>query len=129
MEITLNLVWMLLAAVIVRLWVCHAPSEGASRRTQLAALAMLIFILFPVISMTDDLLAAQNPAEDDMYLRRDHSAVSPHSIFPAAAVLSPSMFTELSFVFLYFNESGHFFAPTVDNPALTAIQNRPPPAA
>ena len=54
MEIILNLAWIFLAAVIMWLWLRYAPCEGASRRTQVAALAMLIVILFPVISVTDD---------------------------------------------------------------------------
>jgi hypothetical protein len=128
MEILLNLVWVLLAIVIVRLWLRDVPREGASRRTQIAALAMLILILFPVISVTDDLQAAQNLAEDDTYLRRDPT-VSPHSTFPAVAMLPRSTFTEFSFVYLWIKAPGHLPALTVHNPALTAIHNRPPPAA
>jgi hypothetical protein len=128
MEILLNLVWVLLAIVIVRLWLRDVPREGASRRTQIAALAMLILILFPVISVTDDLQAAQNLAEDDTYLRRDPT-VSQHSIYPEVALLPRSTFTEFSFVYLWIKAPGHLPALTVHNPALTAIHNRPPPAA
>ena len=129
MELFLNLAWGALAVVIVRLWMLHAPPEGASRRTQIAALTMLILILFPVISVTDDLQAAQNPAEDDISMRRDHATANPHSIFPVAAGLPNANPAEISLGYIgYFVPSGTF-VPSVDNPALFPVQNRPPPVA
>jgi len=130
METILNLAWVLLAVVIVRLWARYAPREGASRRTQVAALTVLILILLPVISVTDDLMAAQNPAETtDCCARRNHAASCPHSIFPAVAALPPPAFAKPSFGFLRFVAPSDFPVPTVDNPALAPIQNRPPPVA
>jgi hypothetical protein len=129
MEIVLNLIWVMLAVAFVRLWICHARQEGASRRTQIAALAMLIAILFPVISVTDDLLILQNPAEVDCCARRNHAAFCPHTIFPAVAELPPTVFAVFSFVFVQFVAPSSFPVPTVDNPALAPIQNRPPPTA
>jgi hypothetical protein len=129
MEIVLNLVWVLLAAVIVRLWLRHAPCDGVSRWTQVAAVAMLIVILFPVISVTDDLQTAQNPAELDCCARRNHAVSSSHSIHPMAAALPQPVFAEPTFGFLRLVASSSFPFPIVDNPALAPIQNRPPPAA
>ena len=102
MELILNLVWALLATLMLWLWMRHAPCVCLSRRTQLVALAMLILILLPVISVTDDLQALQNPAELDCCARRHHAVSCPHSIFPAAATLPPPVFAELSFGFLRF---------------------------
>ena len=51
--------------------------------SQFVAMALVILILLPAISMTDDLIAAQNPAEVDCCARRDHDFSSPHSIVPA----------------------------------------------
>lgn len=129
MEFTLNFAWALLAAGMLILWLRHAHTNNASRGTQVAALAMLILILFPVISVTDDLLAVQNPAETESYLRRDHASVLPHSIFPAVAALPPSSFSDASFGLLGFVAPCLHPAPEVDNPALAALQNRPPPVA
>jgi hypothetical protein len=129
METLLNFVWVLLAVAGVRLWLCHAPCKGSSRRTQIAALAMLIVILFPVISVTDDLLTIQNPAELECCARRNHSASCPHFISPIVATLPPFVVAESSFGFLRLAASSSFPVPTVDNPALASIQNRPPPAA
>jgi hypothetical protein len=122
---------MLLAVVSVLLWVRYAPRVGANRRTQIAALAMLILILFPVISVTDDLQVALTVAEDDAYLRRNFVAGCPHPDFPAPAIgmLPRPLFTGLSLVYLRMNAPGHLPAPVVNNPALTVIQNRPPPSA
>jgi hypothetical protein len=129
MESTLNFAWALLAAGMLILWLRHARSNSARWGTQVAALAMLILILFPVISVTDDLQALQNPAESESYLRRDHATVSPHSIFPAVAALPPCVFSGVCFGFLGSAAPSLHRAPVVRNPALAAIQNRPPPAA
>jgi formate-dependent nitrite reductase membrane component NrfD len=111
------------------LWLRHARSSDASRGTQFAALAMLLLILFPVISVTDDLQALQNPAETESYLRRDHATVNPHSIFPVLAALPPSVFSGIFSGFLGLVAPSLHPAPVVDHPAMAAIQNRPPPVA
>jgi hypothetical protein len=131
MELTLNLAWAVLATLMLWLWIRYVPCQCASRRMQLVALAVVILILLPVISVTDDLQMAQNPAEADAYYlcsRRDHVAVSYHSIFPAAATIPPPVFAELSFGFLHFAAPGNRPAPQVEIPALASIQTRPPPA-
>jgi len=126
-ELVSNLVWMFLAVVIARLLLCNAPSKGLSRRTQFVAVAMLILILFPVISVTDDLQAGQTLVEDDVYLRRNLIGASPHSAFPVVAVLSPPVLTEPFFSFLRFNTLYYLHVPILNAPPLSAIQNRPPP--
>lgn len=129
METILNLVWLILAFVLVRLWLLYAPQDGASRRMQIAALAMLIVILFPVISVTDDLWSIQYAAETDTSLRRDYLASNPHSIFPAVAAPPELAVADPGVA------CGRLEAPvqsaliTIDNPCLAPIENRPPPAA
>jgi len=96
------------------------------------ALAVVILILLPAISMTDDLIAAQNPAECDCSAysaRRDHVGSNPHSIVPAAAALPAPTFAGLSFAFVHLATPSNLPAPLVDHLALGPIQNRPPPAA
>src|ERR1035438_6715069 len=87
MELVLNLAWVLLAALMFCLWLRFAPRTDVDRRMQFVALAVLLLILFPVISVTDDLQAMQNPAEADCLLRRDHACSTAYSIFPALADL------------------------------------------
>jgi hypothetical protein len=129
MESSLNLVWMTMATLMFWLWMRHAASKGGNRRTQLFALAVVVLILLPVISVTDDLMAAQNPAETDCCQRKDHSASIPHSVFPAIAALPPPVLAELNFSFLRYATPSRVPAPQVDNPAMAPIQNRPPPTA
>ena len=129
MELVLNLAWALSAVVFFCIWLRHSRHAGADRHTQLVALAVLILILFPVISVTDDLQAMQNPAEADCCLRRDHVVSNAHSIFPAVAAIPPPAFAELSFGFLQLAAPGSLPSPVAGRPALAPIQNRPPPVA
>jgi hypothetical protein len=132
MELALNMVWAMMAAVMIRLWMLYARREGAKRWAQPVALTMSLLILFPAISMTDDLLAVQNPAVADVFvncLRRDHAVDGQHSDSPAAAGLPAPVLGELRFGFLRSALSFNLRIPTVDNPSLASIQSRPPPAA
>jgi hypothetical protein len=129
MEIIFNLVWVLMAVAFVRLWTRYARKEGTSRWLQAIALATLIVILLPVISVTDDLQAIQNPAELECGVRRNHAASNPDSIHPVVAALPLSAFAKPSVGLLYLVALASFPFPSVDNPALAPIQNRPPPAA
>lgn len=130
MELTLNLGWALVAMWMLCAWVRKAPRRATDRRIQMVALAVVILILLPAISMTDDLLAAQNPAEIDCCARRNHDhAACPHSIIPAAAVLPLPGFTGISLAFVGMAGPSNLPSPLVENPSLTSIQSRPPPAA
>jgi hypothetical protein len=129
MELTLNLIWFLLAIAMVWLWLRQAPRDRSQRRGQMVALGLLLFILLPAISMTDDLMAAQNPAEVDCCARRDYDHAHHHAIFPRDAAPPQPVFAGLSFSRLHQPVMGLAPAPSFDLPALAPIQNRPPPAA
>lgn len=132
MELALNLAWVLLAGCLFCLWLRYAQrtaTEAVSgHRMQLVALAVLIIVLLPVISMTDDLLAAQNPAEAVSCVRRDHDDSWLLSIVPTAeppVPILPSVLLSVAFIGLPINAA----VPLVKPPALSTIQNRPPPSA
>lgn len=129
MELVLNLAWVLLATVMVSLWLRCSPRAGADKRMQLVALAVLLLILFPVISVTDDLLAVQNPAETDSCQRRVHGYSVPHSTLASVASLPLPAFSELSFGDQRAAAPGTMPKLVFDDPALHPIENRPPPAA
>ena len=131
MELLLNLAWLLVAGVIVCLWLREESREGPGSWGQLIAIAVLIAILFPVISVSDDLLAVQNASEGDNYLRRDHLVPSNlHPVHPMTTIIAPMIFAIL--VVLGFLR---FFAPRLlpvhvpGHPELGSIDNRPPPLA
>jgi hypothetical protein len=111
------------------LWLRFASQTGPDRRLQFVALAVLLLILFPVISVTDDLQAAQNPAEADCLVRRDHRCATPHSILPPIAALPLPAIIGPNFGVLLLKVPGSLHDPVFDSPALAPIQNRPPPAA
>jgi hypothetical protein len=128
MELALNLAWVLLAAAVVRLWMRHAPRQGEGIGTQIAALAVLLAILFPVISVTDDLQAAQNLCEVEACVRRAQASTSPHSVFPSAA-LPPAILAEPAFGDLGIRTPCQTPVSRVNNRCLAVVRNRPPPVA
>jgi hypothetical protein len=129
MELFLNFGWALIAIAIVCLWLRPEPSRSIDRRTQLIALVMLIVILFPVISVSDDLWSLQNPAETDTCQRRNHLAHCPHSIAPANAILPGSAPAEQIYGVQRLPAAILIRLQIFENPALDPIQSRPPPVA
>jgi hypothetical protein len=128
-ELTLNLAWAALAAVMVWLWLRHASSSGCSRGAQLVALAVLVMILFPVISVSDDLQALQNPAEADCCVRRDHVVAGTHFVLPPPVAFFAPRVSQPPLGILRVAAPGDLPAPVEDHPSLAAIDNRPPPVA
>jgi hypothetical protein len=129
MESLLNFAWVMMAIACLCLWFRFGRRAVADRRVSFIALVMLLVILFPVISVSDDLWSVQNPAETDTCQRRDHPDSCSHTSLPAIAARPLPAFAELSFKIQRFSVSPHPFQPAPDNPALDPIQNRPPPTA
>lgn len=130
MEIFLNLAWAAVSLVLVSLWFRYGNTENMSRRRQIVALAILIAILLPVISVSDDLMAMQNATETDTCLRRDQFLPAhAHTLLPFVAVLTPAFFDALHLGPL--GRMAPHALPTVSRlqPEIPALQNRPPPAA
>lgn len=127
MELILNLVWMVLVALMFWLWLRHAPREGESRKMQFVALAIVLLILLPVISVTDDLMAAQNPAETNSCQRRDHALSIARSTHFHATAAIPPVLAEISYSHQRYVLVNNSPFQRVINPALASIQNRPPP--
>jgi hypothetical protein len=112
---------------MIALWLRHGTRDGHDRRMQLVSLGVLLLILLPAISMTDDLVAAQNPAEIDCCLRRGHEYAQPDFIFPVLAALPVSAFAYTSLHVLSLLAPRVPLKPAVESSALAPIQNRPPP--
>jgi hypothetical protein len=129
MEIFLNLAWACLAIVSVCLWMRFEHRTGAQRRLPLIALIMLLVILFPVISVSDDLWSIQNPAETDTCQRRNQIAPSLHSILPVIATPLAPLFAQVNLHVRHFSASIDMPVEAYAIPALEGIDNRPPPAA
>jgi hypothetical protein len=129
MELTLNLAWALLALWMLGAWLRIAPTAVRERRAQFVALAVVILILLPAISMTDDLLAAQNPAELDCCVRRDYDCFHAHASVPTISAGPAPVFNGLTVGVVQLLPPNLLVAPLAEIPALTSIQNRPPPSA
>lgn len=129
MELTLNLGWVLVALWMLFAWLRVAPAAARDRRAQFVALAVVILILLPAISMTDDLMAAQNPAEVDCCVRRDHNCLHARTTVPMTPALPLPSFDGLANGHAHMRAPNPAVAPQVEVPSLVSIQNRPPPAA
>jgi hypothetical protein len=129
MELTLNLVWLATALLLLRLWIGQAARGSREMRLQLLALTLLLAVLFPVISVTDDLQTVQGTVETEGCGRRDHSAcahpgdASQHAAAPVAAFETPGL-SHLGMVAPVL----HLSSAAPSHPGLR-LQNRPPPAA
>jgi hypothetical protein len=129
MELLLNFAWVLLAALMVCAWLRFASRTTTDRRMQLVALALLLLILFPVISVTDDLQAVQNPAETDCCQRRSHLHAPVCPAFGTAATLPLPEFSGLQSFLQRISVPGRATPQVVARPELTPVSNRPPPVA
>jgi hypothetical protein len=127
MELYFNYVWVLAATASACLWLRHGRRTVVNKRLSPVGLFPLIVILFPVISVSDDLWSVRNPAETKTFELRDQRAACPHSVFPGIAALPGRAGAELSFDPQPFGAL--FRAPLldVDDPALDPLQNRLPP--
>jgi len=126
-ELTLNLVWAGIAATLLLLWAGRSLeprlAHADTRRTATALLALLcvICILFPIVSMTDDLNAS--PAEPET--AKSKLALLPHFLMssgswtlvydPHATVFQPEV------------EAQEDFAPPVHAFLSFLLTRRPPP--
>ena len=128
MELAFNLEWMALAAAMCWLWLRYAPRKGPGRSAQFVSLALILFNMFTVITMYDDMVMAQNPAETRCFQREDdlgaHAHATPHPVVASA----PTLAAELSLSTFRFATPCSLFVPTVKVSALSSIQSRPPPA-
>jgi hypothetical protein len=127
MEIFLNLAWAFLATAGICLWQRFEKRVGSQRRLSLIALVMLVVILFPVISVSDDLWSIQNPAETDTCQRRDHLTVCVHATFPGFAAVPEPLFAEPVPDFSNRDLLKQDPVPPFANSLLSEIENRPPP--
>jgi hypothetical protein len=125
----LNLEWLVLAALMCWLWMRHARCEGPGRQAQCIALALVLANMFVVISMYDDMAMAQNPAETRCIQREDDLGAHAHAPLHPVVASTPTLAAEIPFNTFRFVVRGSLLLPSLKVPALSSIQNRPPPAA
>jgi len=98
-----------------------------STHMQVAALAVLIVILLPVVSLTDDLMACTAPAEIEHLVRRDldHADGYLHAASIVAAALSTLRDDSGTQVISNLTPSMEIGTPREE--FLSIVGNRPPP--
>jgi hypothetical protein len=129
MELALNLGWTAMAIAMCWLWIRHARREGQGRWTQFVSLALVLVIMFAVITMYDDMAMAQNPAETRCFQREDDLGVHERAQLHPVVASIPTPAAELPFDTFCSAALDGLLVPTVKVAALSSIQNRPPPLA
>ena len=127
MEIFLNLVWAALALAGAAYWSRTERRKGAEQRSPLIALTMVVVILFPVISVSDDLWSIHNPAETDTTQRRIHVVSNSSPNVSASAALPEHAFQSLRFELLRADLPRCRSIRTFPSQMTSATENRPPP--
>ncbi len=89
MEILLNCLWLVLSLSLVTVWLAGARRPQGSRaartsllpgtRLQVTAIVILLLLLFPVISLTDDLAMCAATRDTEQALRLDDLCQSAHA--------------------------------------------------
>ena len=128
MQLILNFVWALVAIASVCLWKRLRRRSLANRHAWFIGLFLFKVILFPAISISDDLWSSQSPAIDTLD-HRDHFAACPHSAFAANSACLKPVDVELNFDFQHLDKPLCVPLVGIINPALAPIQSRPPPMA
>jgi hypothetical protein len=130
MEITLNLAWAACSLALIWFWTQSTAASPVPRRMQILALAMVVLLLLPVISLSDDLMAMQGPAETDSSMRRAlHPDEGHPSVVPVSFALPEQVFAALpwsgSSLVVVQNERLASFVPVLTR----SLDRRPPPQA
>jgi hypothetical protein len=129
MELTLNLVWLLLALGAFARCAAWASGEPDRKRVVSVALATVcaVALLFPIISITDDLQESVALVEETAALRRIAVAAAVHcapvlaTLFSLASLLVPRLLT------FAFTSEEVFSLPS--SPAASVPALRGPPLA
>ena len=128
MELFFNFAWAFVAMASVFLWAKYGRRALRCGHSPLIGLSMLVVLLFPAISMSDDLWSLRHPAETDICQRREHRDSASLAQFQIPAVLPNPIGLELNFQFGRIDQPRRVESAAVAAPALGPLANRPPPA-
>jgi len=134
-ELFFNLLWLAISSLILGFWLLSRnrwadDSLRVSIGLQLIALTLLIAVLLPVVSLTDDLQACTMPAESEHMSRRgDFQAIADLSLHTVSALIAGVVPVDVSpqpktFAWLSFPAQKE----TSSEGYLRIFGSRPPPA-
>lgn len=132
MELFLNLVWLSVSLLLVIMWI---RSERRGRKkfewSTVIALLLLLVLLFPVISMTDDLIAINIASEVEHTMRRYEappSQTASVALLDAIALMAMVMIGIVLFGVRFTRVRPRTFAAKLLAGFVRASGVRPPPA-
>lgn len=132
MELFLNLMWLTTSILLLAGWIWSIHKGYIEFEwTTFIALALLIVILFPAISMTDDMVVMKAPAEIEHMLRSSERPLAPVAIlgFLSAFAAIGLSILKAAAPFFYSRIRPHVFATALLAGFIRAFGVRPPPAA
>jgi len=135
LEVLFNLLWLALSVALLGFWLTSQhrwadESPRTSTRMQIMALAVLIVILLPVVSLTDDLQACTAPAEVEHLARRDLQWHAGSSVHTASVVVAALISFQRAFGLQTLSHPAlSVEIVSLDKRCLCVVGNRPPPGA
>jgi hypothetical protein len=122
-ELTLNLLWAGIAATLLGLWVAPRFVRPEKYRAGIALLALLcvICVLFPIVSMSDDLSAS--PADPETV--KSKQAMLPHFLLAGSAWIL--VYDPHALAFRHEISAPPDFAPPAHSFLSFFVTRRPPP--
>jgi hypothetical protein len=134
-ELFSNVLWLALSCLLLGFWLMGRnrwadASLRSSVTVQLVALALLIVVLLPVVSLTDDLQACTMPAESEHLSRRgDFQTIADftlHTVSVVIAGLVPFSASPRAETFAWLSLPAETESPSAGY--LRILGTRPPPA-
>jgi hypothetical protein len=131
-ELFLNLAWATLSILLMVGWVWSIRKGYAEFRwTTLVALVLLLVLLFPAISMTDDRVAMSTPIEMEHMMRSSEAPLGQVAILGLFSLFAVIVLVILNMASpqLYCRIRPRVFAATLLAHLIRAVGVRPPPTA
>jgi hypothetical protein len=134
-ELLLNFLWLSVSVALILFWVrATLRGETEVNLTAVVAIVLLLALLLPVISITDDLIASDSPTESEHLVRRVEMPLlhlTPHAaILPEMALLTALLFLGYTILLARLSRFTLRFSPRVPMEGFARTAGvRPPPAA
>lgn len=132
MELFLNLAWATLCILLVGGWIWSIRKGHTEFRwTTCIALALLLVLLFPAISMTDDRVAMSTPVEIEHMMRASEAPLGQVAVVGLFGLLAAIVLVILSVAspLFYSRIRTRLFAEMLLAGFIRAVGVRPPPVS
>jgi hypothetical protein len=131
-ELFLNLAWAALSILLVGGWIWSIRKGHTEFHwTTCVALALLLVLLFPAISMTDDRVAMSTPVELEHMMRSSEAPLGQVAVLGLFSLLGAIVLVVLNMAspMFYSRIRTRVFAETLLAEFIRAVGVRPPPVA